>query len=242
METTIRKHNKTAAIVLAAGSGKRMQSDVKKQYLLLNGKPLIYYALETFQRSFIDEIILVAAPGEVTYCKEEIVARYGFTKVAAIVEGGKERYHSVYHGIQAISDCDYLFIHDGARPLITEEILKRGYRAVQNTYACVTGMPVKDTIKIANEKGEITVTPNRDLIWMIQTPQIFAYSLIKEAYERLIEQEHTLEERGIKITDDAMVVETFAGHKIKLVEGSYLNIKITTPEDLGIAEVFLNKR
>lgn len=232
---------RTAAVVLAAGSGKRMESRTKKQYMLIKGKPVIYYALKAFQDSFVDEIVLVASPGDIDYCRKEIVEEYGFDKVRYVVEGGRERYHSVAAGLFAIAGCDYVFIHDGARPVVTEEILDRAFADVKKYQACVVGMPVKDTIKIADEKGNIATTPRRDLVWMVQTPQVFAYTLIKNAYGGLLKREQELLAAGIAITDDAMVVETLTGHPVRLTYGSYENIKITTPEDIQIAENFLDK-
>lgn len=229
----------TAAVVLAAGSGKRMGSSTKKQYMMIGGRPVIYYSLKAFQDSFVDEIVLVVSPGDVDYCQKEIAEKYGFNKVRHIVEGGRERYHSVAIGLDHISSCDYVFIHDGARPVLTEEILERAFECVQKYDACVVGMPAKDTIKIADQKGNIASTPNRNLVWLVQTPQVFAYSLIKEAYGKLPFKEKELAEKGIAITDDAMVVEALTGHPVKLAVGSYKNIKITTPEDIFIAENFL---
>ena len=229
------------AVVLAAGSGKRMHSDIKKQFLLIQDKPVIYYSLQAFQQSFIDEIVLVVSEEDRDYCKKNIVDQYGFSKVKYIEAGGKERYHSVAAGLACLTDCDYIFIHDGARPMITEEILERTYECAKENDACVVGMPVKDTIKIADKNGFIHQTPDRNLVWMIQTPQVFESTLIKEAYSRLLAQEEDLNEQGIHITDDAMVVETLMKHPVKLVEGSYENIKITTPEDLLIAENFKSK-
>lgn len=231
---------RTAAIVLAAGRGSRMKSKIQKQYLLLKGKPVLYYSLKAFEESFIDEIILVTGEEEIEYCRKEIVEKYGFTKVSHIVTGGKERYHSVFCGLQALTDCDYVFIHDGARPFVTEQILERAYETVQKEHACVVGMPVKDTIKLADENGFAKETPRRDLLWMIQTPQVFSYALVKTAYASFLEREQELLAQGIKMTDDAMVVETFTDTGIRLVEGSYENIKITTPEDLRIAEALLS--
>lgn len=230
---------KTTAIVLAAGQGKRMQSDVHKQYLLIHGKPVLFYCLKALEDSFIDDVILVTGKDEEEYCRREIVERFGFTKVKKIVEGGKERYHSVMHGIKEVTECDYLFIHDGARPFLDEGILKRTYEGVLENRACVAGMPVKDTIKIADENGFSKETPRRDTVWMVQTPQVFEFDLIREAYGKLEKEEETLKEKGILITDDAMVVEYFCDVPIKLIEGNYRNIKITTPEDLGVAEAFL---
>ena len=230
------------AVVLAAGAGKRMCSDTKKQFLPLSGKPVLYYSLKVFQESFVDEIVLVVSEEDISYCKREIVEKYGFTKVKYIVAGGRERYHSVAAGISCFASYSYLFIHDGARPMVTEEILKRALLCVKEHDACVVGMPVKDTIKIADEKGRIACTPDRNLVWMVQTPQVFKLSLIKEAYGRLIKEEKTLIKQGINITDDAMVVESLTGHPVKLVKGSYENIKITTPEDLKIAESLMSGR
>ena len=232
---------KTMAIVLAGGSGKRMNSSVKKQFLEINGKPLLVYSLKTFEESFIDEVVLVTSEEDKEYCQTEIVEKYGFKKVVKIVSGGKERYHSVANGVMAANECDYIFIHDGARPFVTEDMLGRLLDEVQNSKACVAAMPVKDTIKIADADGFIETTPRRDLVWMIQTPQVFAYGLIYKAYESLLKEEHALIEKGISITDDAMVVETLLGERVKLVEGSYKNIKITTPEDISVAEGFLKE-
>lgn len=230
---------KTVAVVLAAGAGKRMHSDVQKQYLLLRDRPVLYYALKTFQDSFIDEIVLVVGQGEIEYCRKEIVEKYHFSKVWKIIEGGRERYHSVANGLNAVEGEGYVFIHDGARPFLTEEILRRSYEAVKEYHACVVGMPVKDTIKIVDENCFAKMTPNRETVWQVQTPQVFTIALAKKAYAGLLVKEEELLKQGIRITDDAMVVETLLDHPVKLVEGSYENIKITTPEDLNIARSFL---
>ena len=191
------------AIVLAGGSGKRMGSEVHKQYLLMGGKPVLYYSLKAFQESdYIDEIILVAGAGEEEYCRERILNPYGITKVSRITAGGAERYHSVWNGLQAAEHEGYVFIHDGARPFVDED-------------------------------GFVKETPDRNTLWMIQTPQVFEMSLVKEAYSRLMQKE----ERGV--TDDAMVVERMMDAPVKLFPGSYENIKITTPGDLEIGEGIL---
>lgn len=227
---------KCTAIVLAAGQGKRMGTKVQKQYLEIDGKPVLYYSLHAFEQSeIIDEIILVVGENQSEYCKDEIVSKYGISKVKKIVQGGAERYHSVWNGLQEVVDDGYVFIHDGARPFIYEEIINRAYKDVQNCKACVVGMPVKDTIKLADDEGFVDETPERNLVWMIQTPQVFESGLVKKAYALLMEQNHT------HVTDDAMVIEQMLGHKVKLTEGSYENIKITTPEDLDIAEIFVKK-
>ena len=224
---------KYAAIVLAAGSGKRMNSQVHKQYLIIQDRPVLYYSLKAFEDSAVDEIVLVVGKGEEEFCRKEIVDKYGISKVKAIVEGGKERYHSVFEGLKQTSDADYVLIHDGARPFVNQEIIRRCMLGVAEYQACVVGMPVKDTIKIADEGGYAKQTPDRKNVWMIQTPQTFSYALIYEAYEEMLKTEDTA------ITDDAMVLERIKGKKSKLIEGSYRNIKITTPEDLLIANVYL---
>lgn len=236
------RQERAAAVILAAGSGTRMGSDTKKQYMQIEGRPVIYYSLKAFEESPVQEIVLVVSPGDVTYCQKEIVEKFGFKKVRRIVEGGMERYHSVAIGLKQTADCDYIFIHDGARPLVTNEIIERALFCVRKHKACVVGMPVKDTIKIADDEGNIVSTPNRNLTWLVQTPQTFAAPLIKKAYESLIEREEELKKSGLVITDDAMVVEAITGNKVKLIEGAYENIKITTPEDLGTAENFLKLR
>jgi 2-C-methyl-D-erythritol 4-phosphate cytidylyltransferase len=231
---------KTTAIVLAAGQGRRMNTDVHKQYLLIKGRPVLYYSLKVFEESLIDDVVLVTGKGEADYCQKEIINKYGFTKIRAMVEGGKERYHSVYNGIKAIKwDCDYVFIHDGARPFVNSGIIERAYNEVKISKACIVGMPVKDTIKISDDNGYVADTPSRSHVWQVQTPQTFDRKLISDAYEKLILNEEGLLSNGIAITDDAMVVEYFEQVPIKLVQGSYENIKITTPDDLKIAETFL---
>ena len=234
---------KTVAVVLAAGSGSRMNLDVKKQYMELGGKPLIYYSLRTFEESMIDDIVLVVSRGDIDYVRTEIVQKYHFDKVTAIVEGGLYRYHSVRLGLEAADPkCDYAFIHDGARPFITNDIIIKTLHAVKEYGACAVGMPVKDTIKIADEDGFAVNTPDRKFTWQIQTPQAFSYKMILELYQKLDRVEGDLMERGINITDDAMVVEYFSDKKIKLVEGSYDNIKITTPEDIEVAKAIMQRR
>lgn len=225
------------AIVLSAGQGKRMGSTVQKQYIELQGRTIVYYSLETFQQShLIDQIIMVVGKGQEEYCRKEIVEKYGLSKVRHVVEGGAERYHSVHNGLKKVEHDGYVFIHDGARPFVTEAMIENAYRAVCEYPACVVGMPVKDTIKIADENGFTATTPNRSFVWQVQTPQVFFAPLIRDAYDKIISSGIT------NITDDTMVVETVCNMKSRLVEGSYENIKITTPEDLEIAEVFLKRR
>lgn len=234
--------DRNVAVVLAAGKGKRMKADRPKQYLLLDGKPILYYSLKTLEKSFIDQVILVAGADDVEFCKKEIVEKYRLQKVTTVVAGGKERYHSVWNGICQVKECDYLFIHDGARPFLTQEILNDAYRCVKKYDACVAAVPVKDTIKQVDDSGRVTKTLRRDVLYQIQTPQTFRFTLIKDAYEGMMKQEEELKEKGIAITDDAMVVETITSHEVRISKGAYTNIKITTPEDIWLAESLLKKR
>lgn len=227
------------AIVLAAGRGSRMNSDVRKQYMQIAGRPVLYYSLKALEDSFVNEIVLVTADEEITYCKKEIVEKYGFQKVTQIVAGGKERYHSVYRGLCAAKAEGCVLIHDGARPFLSAEILEHARENLRSHAACAAAVPSKDTVKIADEDGYVKETPNRARVWNMQTPQCFTYDLAMEAYQKLIENEQTLSKRRIEVTDDAMVVEYFSKERVKLFEGSYDNIKITTPEDMRLAEFYL---
>lgn len=227
---------KCSAIILAAGVGKRMNSKIPKQFMELEGKPVLYYALKTFQESFIDQLVLVTGAAELDFCKKEIVDKYGFNKVKAVVAGGRERYHSVYEGLKAVEGADYVFIHDGARPFVELDMLERAYAEVEKNKACVIAVKAKDTVKIADKDGFVKTTPDRSLVWQVQTPQVFEFQAIKKAHEIVMQQDN------IAITDDAMVYEAAFGKPVKLVEGSYENIKLTTPEDMEIAHIFLQKR
>lgn len=235
---------KYAAVVLSAGKGKRMDSEVPKQYLLLEEQPILCYSLQAFQQSMVEEIILVCGEEDLAYCRSEIVEKYGFTKVTSIIPGGKERYHSVCIGLQELAQRserpDYVMIHDGARPFVDQGIIARCARMVEQGHSCVAGMPVKDTIKIADEHQFAIDTPERSLVWQVQTPQVFAFPLILRAYQELLESEKN--GKTVSVTDDAMVLETVMNKQVRLVEGSYRNIKITTPEDLEIARVFLREK
>ena len=228
------KNKKYTAFVLSAGSGIRMKSNVKKQFMDMLGRPLIYYALKQFEESSVDEIILVTGEDAISYCKEEIVDYYGLKKVSKIIAGGKERYHSVYNALKVASG-EYVLIHDGARAFIDQEIIGRAISGVEEYKACVIGMPVKDTIKIVDQEGYAVSTPNRSTLWQVQTPQCFVTEEILSAYEKMMAGDQT------GITDDAMVMEQFGDRKIKLLEGSYNNLKMTTPEDILVGETILKK-
>ena len=228
---------KCTAIILAAGQGKRMKSNVQKQFLQLGEYPVLYYSLKAFQDSpEITDIVLVCGKTEINYCKDAFVQKYHIDKVSEVVAGGKERYESVYQGLCACHKTDYVLIHDGARPFVTEELIQRGLDCAKEYQACAAGVPSKDTVKIADAEGFVRTTPARSLVWNIQTPQVFDFRLAHQAYAELEKSGRT------DATDDAMIVEAFTDTKVKLVEGSYENIKITTPEDLEIAETFLRRR
>lgn len=224
-------------IVMAAGSGRRMQIDKPKQFLLLEGKPILYYSLKAMQDSFLDEIILATRAEDILYVKEEIVDRYGLTKVSKIVPGGAERYDSVWEGLQAVAGDSqtYVYIHDGARPFLNYATMERIYGDVLAFGATVAAVPSKDTVKIAGENGVVTDTPDRSTVWIVQTPQAFSYPVIYDAYRNF----HKNPEPGI--TDDAMIVERYSDTKVHVTMADYSNIKITTSEDLTICSNFLKK-
>lgn len=221
------------AVVLAAGSGSRMHMDTPKQYLMIENRPLIYYALKQFQDSAVTKIVLVVTAGEEELCRQQIVERYGLSKVCAVVPGGSERYLSVQAGLHALEGVDYVLIHDGARPCIDQELLQRAMDAVPRDEACVVGMPVKDTIKVASEQLWTQETPDRRRLWQVQTPQAFSYDLIRSAYDRVVASGEQA------VTDDTQVLELAYGRQSRLIEGSYRNMKVTTPEDLEIVKLFL---
>lgn len=224
---------KTTAIVLAGGRGTRMNSKTPKQYLDICGKPVLYYSLKAFEDSEVQEIILVTGKDDLDYCRTQIVEKYGLHKVSAIVEGGRERYDSVYNGLKLAGSSDYVLIHDGARPFLTQQIISDNILAVQTKNACVTGVPSKDTVKLSDGQGCVADTPDRSRVWIVQTPQTFAVPVIREAYDKIMQMDCA------HVTDDAMVVETALGLPVYFVMGDYRNIKITTPEDLKVAQVFV---
>ena len=223
------------AIVLAGGSGRRMNSDIPKQYMMLKGKPVIYYSLKAFQDNLhIDDIILVTSDHYIEYVKKNILDDT-LDKVSKVIQGGVERYDSVWEGLKCIKESGYVFIHDGARPCISQKLINDCYEAVVEDGACIAAVPVKDTIKIADSEGYAAKTPDRNTLWQIQTPQSFSYPLVYEAYRKMLADEDSA------ITDDAMVVERMTNQPVKLIEGNYRNIKITTPEDMLIAEMYLKQ-
>lgn len=225
-----------SVIIAAAGMSNRMGSKINKQFIAIDNKPILAHTLEKFDKcKYIDEIIVVSKEEEVEYCRKEIVKKYGFKKVTNIVRGGKERQDSIYNGIMALNEkADIVLTHDGARPFVRGESIEAGIIGVIEYGACVIGVPVKDTIKVIDSNNSVHHTPKRDLLWAAQTPQCFWTHLLKEGYEYAIEE-------GIIGTDDSSLVERI-GHPIKMIMGSFDNIKITTPEDLVIADSFVKDR
>lgn len=217
-----------SAIILAGGKGKRMGSKISKQFLQLKGKPILYYTLKKFiDNSYIDKIVLVLSKDEIEYCTEEILNKYSL-KVDIIVEGGKERQDSVYNALKSIKKTDIVLIHDGARPFVTDRIIEEGIEYAKHYGAAAPGVIPKDTIKIKDSSSFSIDTPDRNSLVAIQTPQVFKYDKILSCHEQI-------KISGITVTDDTMVAEMY-NNKVYLYEGEYTNIKITTPEDLILAE------
>lgn len=233
---------KITAIIPASGRGTRMQSSVAKQYMELCGKPLLYHTVKAFEDSAVDEIILVVPEGEENFVRTTIVEPNCFSKVKRIVVGGEARYNSVFNGLIAAEGSDYVLIHDGARPLVDEALIARCIEAVQKEKACIAAVPVKDTIKEISTDGAVAQTIDRNKLYAIQTPQCFEYPLILNAYSRLFRKAAAGQMSLDGITDDASVVELMTEQPVKLVQGDYRNLKVTTPEDIVVAEALLKKR
>ena len=223
---------KCTAVIVAAGRGKRMGGNIPKQFLNLKGKPIIYYTLNAFEKNAnIDSIILVTGSDYISYCEEEIVSRYGFKKISKIIAGGSERQYSVYNALKIIEpNTDIVLIHDGARPFIMQEDIDRIIEDTRLYGAAIMAVKCKDTVKIADESGFVAETPDRARLWNIQTPQGFKLDIIKKAYDKA-------QYDGFLGTDDSSLAER-NGVMVKVTEGHYTNIKITTEEDLLTAEAF----
>ena len=224
------------ALIPAAGMGKRMGAGINKQYLLLRDRPIVAHTIAVFEQApFIDDIYVIVPEAEIPYCREHVVDRYGFAKVRAIVAGGAERQHSVLNGLRAVTDLqddDVVLIHDGVRPFIPEQVLKRAAAAALDYDGALVAVPSKDTVKVVRD-GIIRDTPAREQLWLAQTPQAFRYGIIRAAHE-------IAEAEGFLGTDDAMLVERLE-KEVHIVMGDYRNIKITTPEDLILAEAFMKE-
>ena len=228
---------KATVLIPAAGTGRRMGGSTRKQYLELAGKPILAHTLTLFENHpLIENIYPIVPPDDISYCQQQIISRYGFSKVRRIIAGGAERQDSVRNGLNALAEDGFdqpqrpILIHDGARPLFDCKQLSALIEIICETGACTIGVPVKDTIKDVTN-SMITGSPDRSRLWQAQTPQGFQYRLIREAFDRA-------DEDGFVATDDASLLERL-GHPVKILEGDYRNIKVTTPEDILIAVALL---
>jgi len=221
------------AVIVAAGKGVRMNCATRKQYLELDGLPLLSITLKAFDRcSLIDEIILVVPADDIGFCIEKIIGPAGIQKKVTPVAGGLKRQDSVYKGLLAVNEKEStVVIHDGVRPFVNLSSIEECIREAFLHGACILGLPVSDTLKLADDSGYIKKTLERDSVWLAQTPQTFEYSLIRKAHERAREE-------GFRGTDDASLVERL-GEKVRIIRGSINNIKITAPEDLVTAAAIL---
>lgn len=219
-------------VIVAAGTGSRMKKDINKQFIKLKNKEIVAHTIDKFYNSEnIDDIVVVIREDEEEYFNKNIKEKYGFTNIK-VAHGGNERQDSVFNGIKMLKkECEVVLIHDGARPFVTDDIIKRSINEANEHNAIVVGVKVKDTIKVVSDNGNIVDTPNRSYLWAVQTPQVFKYDIITKAYEDAYNNNYY----G---TDDAMLVERI-GYNVKMIEGSYNNIKITTQEDLEFGEQIL---
>ena len=219
-------------VIVAAGTGSRMNMGINKQFIKLEGKEIIAYTIEKFyNNSNIEDIVVVVKEDESEFFKKEILDKYNFKNVK-IAYGGKERQDSVYNGLKLLDEkCDVVLIHDGARPFVSDKIIDKSIEEAKEHKAIVVGVPVKDTIKVIDNDKNIVDTPNRSVLWAVQTPQTFDYNILIDAYKDAFKNK-------FYGTDDAMLVERI-GYKVKRLEGSYNNIKITTQEDLNIGSQIL---
>lgn len=223
-----------SAIILSGGSGKRMESGTPKQFMEIGGKPLIYYALSRFEASIVDEIVLVTRKQDMDRMRSEVVERYGFRKIKRLVPGGAERYNSVYNGLKNINrSSDVVLIHDGARPFVTNSMILESIRTARKYKACTVAVPVKDTIKVVDEDMNGIETPDRRMLYAVQTPQAFDVKTLLEAYKRM----HI--DGSKDATDDTMIVEKYIGINSRIIEGDYRNIKVTTPDDIAVCEAYI---
>jgi 2-C-methyl-D-erythritol 4-phosphate cytidylyltransferase len=224
---------KADAVIVSAGKGLRFMEGKKKQFHFLEGRPIVAHTLDKFETCpLIRSILLVVGQEDMDYCLKEIVEKYKFQKVSQVVPGGKRRQESVKNGIEALpKDADIVAIHDGVRPFVTKAMIEDSIHFAARYGAVILAMPLKDTIKMSNPDGTVLKTLDRESLWQVQTPQTFQVNVIKEAYYKAAED-------GFIGTDDASLVERLGG-KVHILPGSYTNIKITTPEDLLLANLFL---
>lgn len=220
-------------LIPAAGTGSRMRAAVNKQYLTLADRPILAHTLKLFDtHPAVDRIHVISPAAEIDQCRSKVVERFSFTKTCSIIAGGAERQDSVRNGLLGCgaANDDIVLIHDGARPFFSPDLISEVVRVASEVGACLVGVPVKDTIKEVTA-GLVSGTPDRNRLWQAQTPQAFRFALIRDAHERATRD-------GFRGTDDASLVERL-GRPVAMIEGNYRNIKITTPEDLILAEAFL---
>jgi 2-C-methyl-D-erythritol 4-phosphate cytidylyltransferase len=226
---------KTSAIIAGGGSGKRMQSRDNKLFIEIGAMPILAMTVAVFESADLIDEIVITVPADEIGRANDLVKKHAFRKVSRVIAGGPTRQASVFNGLQAMSaDTDIVAIHDGARPFITREIIAMAVKEAKACGAVIVGVPAKDTIKTVDEKGLVTKTLDREFLWHAQTPQVFDAALIKEAHERA-------GKIGLESTDDSGLVERLGG-SVRIVQGSYENIKITTPEDIRTAEAILLSR
>ncbi|MEK6646787.1 MAG: 2-C-methyl-D-erythritol 4-phosphate cytidylyltransferase [Candidatus Firestonebacteria bacterium] len=224
---------KVIAIVVAAGKSERFGGKVRKPYVLLSGKPMLVHSLEKLEKcKVIREVIIVVNSEDMKYCKTEILEKFNFKKVKKIICGGEKRQDSVYNGLKAISQCDIVLIHDAARPFLDLEMINDSIKSAVEYGAAIVAIPITDTVKRSEEGKFVSATLDRNKLWAAQTPQVFRMNLLLEAYENA-------KTNGLDVTDDAGLLQN-SGHKAQLVMGNYKNFKITTQEDLKLAEALIN--
>jgi len=222
-------------VVAAAGQGSRMGTKTNKQFIMLNNKPVIAYSLDFFEKQdSVDEIVVVTSAKEIEYCRHEIIEKNKYQKVSAVLVGGQQRQDSVWAALQCLApDTDFVAVHDGARPLLSADVLSRLLAEAEEWGAAIPGVPSRDTIKMVNRDSFVRQTLDRNVIYSIQTPQVFKFKELFTAYKYA-------DEEGFYATDDAALFEKYIG-QVKVVEGDYDNIKITTPLDLIIVQNLLTR-
>ncbi len=219
---------KVGAIIAAGGSSERM-GGIDKMFALLGGKPVLARVISVFQGCAAIDQVVVALSQQNLERGRRLVAEPGWSKVS-VCPGGERRQDSVLNGLSQLTGCGWVVIHDGARPLVTVDLIERGLEAATETGAAIAAVPVTDTIKVAGDDQFVQGTPPRQNLWAVQTPQVFRFDIITQAYRQA----------KYEVTDDATLVER-SGYKVKIYMGSYDNIKVTTPDDLALAEVLRRK-
>ena len=227
-------NSRVCTLIPAAGKGSRMAHSVKKPYLKLAKKPILAHTIQRFEKNTaVDAIFVIVDEADFNECRKNVLEPYSFTKVQGLITGGETRQMSVYNGLRTLpADVDFVIVHDGVRPFVTDETILACLTAADECGAAAAAVPVKDTIKVADANGFIVETPAREQLWAVQTPQVFRKSLLEEAHR-------TAQKRQLTGTDDAALVEQL-GFPVKLVESSYANLKITTPVDLRVAETLIS--